>query len=66
MTNIASRPVYGKNFQKHRVLKYYQICSNDDTGLTCSIFMIWSNLFPNASAGVKAYTGHCHICPSLF
>ena len=41
---------------QHRVLRYYQIYSNDDTGLTLSIFMIWSNLFPNASAWVKAYS----------
>ena len=33
-----------------RVLKYNQICSNDDTGLTLTIFMTWSYLFPNASA----------------
>ena len=38
-----------------RVLKYCKICSNNDTGLTLTIFMIWSNLFPNASAWVKAY-----------
>ena len=35
--------------------------SNDDTGLTLSIFMIWLNLFPNASARVKAYTAHTYI-----
>ena len=40
---------------QHRVLRYYQICSNDDPGLTMTIFMTWSNLFPNASAWVKAY-----------
>ena len=32
---------------QHRVLKYYQICSNEDTGLTLTIFMTWSDLFPN-------------------
>ena len=31
-----------------------------DTGLTLSIFMIWSNLFPNASAWEKAYS---HVYP---
>ena len=36
------------------MLKYYQICSNDDTGLTLTIFMSWSDLFPNASARAKA------------
>ena len=50
---------------KHRVLKYYQTGSNDDTGLTLSIFMIWSNLFTNASARVKADTAYSHIFPSL-
>ena len=29
---------------RHRVPKYYQICSND-TGLISTIFMTWSNLF---------------------
>ena len=37
------------------VLKYYQISSNEDTGLTLPIFMTWSNLFRDASAWVKAY-----------
>ena len=39
--------------------------SNDVTGLTMTIFMTWSNLFPNAAAWVKAYTA-CHVFPSLF
>ena len=51
---------------QHRVLKYHQICSNDDIGLTFSVFMIWSNLFHNASARVKAYIAHIHIFSSLF
>ena len=51
---------------QHRVLKNYKICSNNDTGLTLSIFMTWLNLFPNASARVKAYTAHSHIFPNLF
>ena len=46
---------------KHRVLKYYQTGSNAGTGLTLSILMIWSNLFPNASARVKADTAYSHI-----
>ena len=50
----------------HRVLKYYPIWSNDDTGLTLSIFMIWSNLFPHASAWVTAYTAYNYVYPSLF
>ena len=36
-----------------RVLKYYQISSNEDTRLTLPIFMTWSNLFHDASAWVK-------------
>ena len=69
MTKIASRPIYDKNLQKssleprggwswNRVLKYYQICSNYDHGLTMTIFMTWSKLFPNTSAWVKAYIQH--------
>ena len=44
-----------------RVLKYYQISSNEDTGLTLPIFKTWSNLFRNASAWVKAFTAYSHI-----
>ena len=51
---------------RYRVLKYCQICSNDDTWLTLSIFMMWSNLFPNASVWVKAYTVYSHVFPGLF
>ena len=48
MTKLAAMPIYGKNLRnffsgtkrpmtlklgmQHRVLKYYQICSNDDLG----------------------------------
>ena len=28
----------------HRVLKYYQVCSNDDPGLTLTYFMARSNM----------------------
>ena len=68
---MASRPIYGKNLQtsfetkRPITFKYYQMCSNDDTGLTLNIFMTWSNLFPNASARVKAYTAYSHVFPSL-
>ena len=50
MTKMAAMPIYSKNLKKilsgtkrlmtlilgmqHRVLKYYQVCSNDDPGLT--------------------------------
>ena len=33
---------------QHRVLEYYQICSNVDTGLTVTYFMARSNLVPYA------------------
>ena len=41
--------------------------SNDDTGLTLTIFMTGSNLFPGASVWVTAYTASSsHVFPSLF
>ena len=43
------------------------IFSYDDPGLTLTIFMTGSNLFPNASAWVKAYTAlSALVFPSLF
>ena len=79
MTKMVSSTIYGKiSFRtkrpmtlklgiQHRVLMYYQIRSNDDTGLILAIFMTWSNLLPNASAWVKAYIAYTsHIFPSLF
>ena len=30
------------------LLKYYQVCSNDDPGLTLTYFMVRSNLVPYA------------------
>ena len=51
---------------QQQVLKYYQMCSNDDIVLTLTIFMTWSNLFPNASALVKVYTAYSPVFPSLF
>ena len=41
--------------------------SYDDPGLTLTIFMTGSNLFPNVSAWVKAYTAlSANVFPSLF
>ena len=57
----TKKPMTLKLGLQHRVLKYYQICSNDDTGLTLPIFMTWSNLFRIASAWVKAYTAYSHV-----
>ena len=43
------------------------ILSNNDPGLILTIFMTRSDLFPNASAWVKAYTAlSAHVFPSLF
>ena len=33
---------------QHRMLEYYQICSNDDPGLTLTYFTARSNLVPYA------------------
>ena len=41
---------------QHRVLKYYQIPSNDDTGLTLTYFMARSNLVPYAFVWEKGKT----------
>ena len=34
--------------KQHRVLEYYQVCSNDDPGLTLTYFTARSNLVPYA------------------
>ena len=75
MTKMAFRSIYGQNLQASDDLETWytgpgtqvlQICSNDDIKLTLTIFMTWSNVFPNASAWVKAYTAYSHVFPSLF
>ena len=40
----------------HWLLKYYQVCSNDDTGLTLTYFIASSNLVPYAFALKKGKT----------
>ena len=40
----------------HRVLEYYQVCSNDDPGLTLTYFMARSNLVPYAFEWEKGKT----------
>ena len=60
-TNMAAMPIYGKKLfsgtkrpmtvkvgMQHRVLVYYQVCSNDDPGLTLTYFTARSNLAPYA------------------
>ena len=41
---------------QHRVLKYYQVCSNDDIGLTLIYFTARSNLVPYAFVWEKGKT----------
>ena len=41
---------------QHRVLKYYQICSNDDPVLTFTYFTARSNLVPYAFVWEKGKT----------
>ena len=63
MTNMATMPIYDKNLKKSSsgtktddleswyvasVLEYYQVCSNDDPGLTLTYFTARSNLAPYA------------------
>ena len=62
MTNMAAMPIHDKKIffpgtkqpmilkvgMQHQVLEYYQICSNDDPGLTLTCFTARSNLIPYA------------------
>ena len=41
---------------QHQVLKYYQVCSNDDPGLTLIYFVVRSNLVPYAFVWEKGKT----------
>ena len=41
---------------QHWVLEYYQVCSNDDFGLTLTYFMARSNLVPYAFVLEKGKT----------
>ena len=41
---------------QHRMVQYYQVCSNDDRGLTLTYFMAGSNLFPYAFVWEKVKT----------
>ena len=70
MTKMATMPIYGKNLKKssspepkgrkldmqHRVLEYYQVCSNDDPGLTLTYCTARSNLVPYAFEWEKGKT----------
>ena len=52
----TKRPMTLKAGMQHRVIEYYQLCSNDDTGLTLTYFMARSNLVPNAFVWEKGKT----------
>ena len=41
---------------QHWLLEYYQVCSNDDSGLTLTYFRAWSNLVPYAFVLEKGKT----------
>ena len=52
----TKRPITLKLCMQHRVLKYYQAYSNDDTGLTVTCFTARSNLVPYAFVWEKGKT----------
>ena len=45
---MTKKPMTLKLCMQHRVLEYYQVCSNDDPGLTLTYFTARSNLVPYA------------------
>ena len=49
-------PITLKVGMRHLVLKYYQMCSNDDPGLTLTYFTAKSNLVPYAFVWEKYKT----------
>ena len=44
----TKQPMILKVGMHHQLLEYYQVCSNDDAGLTLTYFMARSNLVPYA------------------
>ena len=60
MTNMAAMPIYGKNLKNSSSLEpkleYYQVCSNDDLGLTLTYFIAMSNLVHYAFVWEKGKT----------
>ena len=52
----TKRPMILNLGMHHRVLEYYQVCSNDDHGLTLTYFTARSNLVPNAFVWEKGKT----------
>ena len=62
-----------KVFMQHRILENYQVCSNDDLGLTLTYFTARSNLVPyafvweevkamNFSERIVVYDVKGHLC----
>ena len=52
----TKRPMTLNLGMHHRVLEYYQVCSNDDPGMTLTYFTARSNLFPYAFVWEKGKT----------
>ena len=52
----TKRPMILKLGTQHWVLEYYQVCSNDDPGLTLTYFTARSNLVPYAFVWEKGKT----------
>ena len=52
----TERPMTLNLGMHHRVLEYYQVCSNDDPGLTLTYFTARSNLVPYAFVWEKGKT----------
>ena len=52
----TKRPMTLNLGMHHRVLEYYQVCSNDDPGLTLTYFTARSNLVPYAFVWEKGKT----------
>ena len=52
----TKRPMTLKLGMQHRVLEYYQVCSNDDPELTLTYFTARSNLVPNDFVWEKGKT----------
>ena len=52
----TKKPMTLKNDMQYRVLRYYQICSNDDPWMTLTYFTARSNLVPYAFVWEKGKT----------
>ena len=58
----TKRPMTCKLGMQHRVLEYYQVCLNDDPGLTFTYFTTRSNLVPYAFILEKGKTVDIVVC----